>query len=57
MTIFRHYSNRDLQLDINLLTSGFATTLADALQRTTIEETEFVASAEEPALLSAQAAG
>jgi UDP-GlcNAc:undecaprenyl-phosphate/decaprenyl-phosphate GlcNAc-1-phosphate transferase len=57
MTIFRHYSNRDLHLDINLLTSGFATTLADALQRTMIEETEFVVSAEEPALMSAQAAG
>lgn len=55
MTVFRHYSNRDLQLDINLLTSGFATTLADALQRTMVEETEFVANAEDPALLSAQA--
>jgi hypothetical protein len=57
MTIFRHYSTRDLHLDINLLTSGFATTLADALQRTTIEENEFIAAAEEPALMSAQAAG
>jgi hypothetical protein len=57
MTIFRHYSNRDLHLDINLLTAGFATTLADALQRTMIEESEFVAGTGEPALMSAQAAG
>lgn len=55
MTVFRHYSSRDLQLDINLLTSGFATTLADALQRTMVEEAEFVTNAEESALLSAQA--
>jgi UDP-GlcNAc:undecaprenyl-phosphate GlcNAc-1-phosphate transferase len=57
MTIFRHYSNRDLHLDINLLTSGFAASLADALQRTMVEESEFVAGAEEPALMAAQAAG
>lgn len=53
--IFRHYSSRDLQLDINLLTSGFATTLADALQRTMVDQTEFIADAQESALLSAQA--
>ncbi len=55
MTIFRHYSTRDLQLDINLLTSGFATTLADALQRTMLEQTEFVADPEQAALMPAQA--
>ena len=55
MTIFRHYGNRDLQLDINLLTSGFATSLADALQRTMVDEPEFVPDAEQSALLSAQA--
>jgi len=55
MTVFRHYSNRDLQLDINLLTSGFAATLADALHRSLMEETEFIPDAQSPALLSAQA--
>jgi len=57
MTIFRHYSNRDLQLDINLLTTEFAATLANALQRTMVEESALVISPEEPALISAQVAG
>lgn len=34
MTVHRLYSGRDLQLDINLLTSVFPATLADALDRT-----------------------
>jgi UDP-GlcNAc:undecaprenyl-phosphate GlcNAc-1-phosphate transferase len=55
MTVYRHYSNRDLQLDINLLTSGFATTLADALQRTVTEHADYVPDMQESALLSAQA--
>ncbi len=55
MTIYRHYSNRDLQLDINLLTSGFATTLADALQRTVTEHPDYVPDMQESILLSAQA--
>lgn len=33
MTVHRHYSKRNLQLDINLLTSGFPVALADALDR------------------------
>ncbi|HEX4485844.1 MAG TPA: MraY family glycosyltransferase [Terriglobales bacterium] len=33
MTIYRIYVHRDLQLDINLLTSKFSTVLADALDR------------------------
>jgi len=33
MTIYRLYTERDLQLDINLLTSVFPTALADALDR------------------------
>jgi UDP-GlcNAc:undecaprenyl-phosphate GlcNAc-1-phosphate transferase len=55
LSMFRHYSNRDLQLDINLLTSGFATTLADALQRTAIEGVEFVPADPNAVLFSAQA--
>jgi UDP-GlcNAc:undecaprenyl-phosphate GlcNAc-1-phosphate transferase len=55
LTIFRHYSNRDLQLDINLLTTAFAMNLADALQRASSRELEFLPSTRGEALLSAQA--
>ena len=34
LTMHRLYGSRDLQLDINLLTSAFPTALADALDRT-----------------------
>lgn len=34
LMVYRLYSRRDLQLDVNLLTSAFPTALADALQRT-----------------------
>jgi len=34
LVVHRMYSQRDLQLDINLLTSGFPVALADALDRT-----------------------
>lgn len=34
LMVHRQYSSRDLQLDINLLTSAFPTALADALDRT-----------------------
>ena len=54
LVISRHYTNRDLQLDINLLTSTFATTLADALHRTTLQNIEIIPSSD-PALLPAQA--
>jgi UDP-GlcNAc:undecaprenyl-phosphate GlcNAc-1-phosphate transferase len=33
LVIYRNYSNRDLQLDVNLLTSQFPVALADALDR------------------------
>jgi hypothetical protein len=55
MIMLRHYSNRDLQLDINLLTSGFAITLADALQRTAAEGIEFEPVEPDAVLFSAQA--
>jgi hypothetical protein len=55
LTIFRRYSNRDLQLDINLLTTAFAMNLADALQRASAQATEFLPSAQREALFSAQA--
>ncbi|HEY6302131.1 MAG TPA: MraY family glycosyltransferase [Terriglobales bacterium] len=34
LVVYRAYSRRDLQLDVNLLTSEFPATLADALDRT-----------------------
>jgi UDP-GlcNAc:undecaprenyl-phosphate GlcNAc-1-phosphate transferase len=55
LTIFRRYSNRDLQLDINLLTTAFAMNLADALQRASAQAIEFLPSAQREALFSAQA--
>jgi len=33
LVVYRSYSHRDLQLDVNLLTSEFPATLADALDR------------------------
>ena len=55
LVIFRRYSERDLQLDVNLLTSVFARTLAEALQRTALQNLEFMPTDEDPALLPAQA--
>jgi UDP-GlcNAc:undecaprenyl-phosphate GlcNAc-1-phosphate transferase len=55
LTVFRRYSNRDLQLDINLLTTAFAMNLADALQRASAQAIEFLPSAQREALFSAQA--
>jgi UDP-GlcNAc:undecaprenyl-phosphate GlcNAc-1-phosphate transferase len=42
LTVLRLYSARDLQIDINLLTAGFPTVLADALHRTLAHPAEFV---------------
>ena len=56
MTIYRVYTQRDLQLDVNLLTSVFPGVLADALDRvldTRIEEMPSVAQVSE--LVPAQA--
>jgi UDP-GlcNAc:undecaprenyl-phosphate/decaprenyl-phosphate GlcNAc-1-phosphate transferase len=55
LLVFRSYVNRDLQLDINLLTSSFPTALAEALQRTSAQNLEFIPSAQAAALVSAQA--
>jgi len=55
LIIHRIYSDRDLQLDINLLTSIFPAALADALDRM-IRDTEISASLQEvPALVAAHA--
>jgi UDP-GlcNAc:undecaprenyl-phosphate GlcNAc-1-phosphate transferase len=55
LIVFREYANRDLQLDVNLLTSGFPATLAEALQRTATHNIEFIPAHEHAALASAQA--
>jgi len=55
LTIYRCYSGRDLQLDINLLTSAFASTLAEAVQRTAVQNVEFIPAAQDAAMLAAQA--
>lgn len=54
LSVFRSYSARDLQLDINLLTSLFPAVLAEALHRTAAQNVEFIP-APETALVSAQA--
>jgi UDP-GlcNAc:undecaprenyl-phosphate GlcNAc-1-phosphate transferase len=55
LVVFRRYTNRDLQLDVNLLTSIFAIHLAEALHRTMMQDVEFMSVTEDPALLPAQA--
>jgi len=42
LTVVRNYSARDLQLDVNLLTAAFPTTLADALDRTLAQSAEVI---------------
>jgi UDP-N-acetylmuramyl pentapeptide phosphotransferase/UDP-N-acetylglucosamine-1-phosphate transferase len=42
LTVLRLYSTRDLQIDINLLTAGFPTALADAVHRTLAHPAQFV---------------
>ena len=56
LTVHRLYSPRDLQLDINLLTSAFPMALADALDRTLAHSAQVIPLPEkDPALLAAQA--
>lgn len=56
LMIYRLYSRRDLQLDVNLLTAVFPSALADALDRTLAESAEVISIAgQDPALVAAQA--
>jgi hypothetical protein len=48
--VFRTYSDRDLQLDVNLLTSQFPVTLADALDRISSISDVLVAEQQRPQL-------
>ncbi|MGD0468549.1 MAG: hypothetical protein ABSA54_09260, partial [Terriglobales bacterium] len=47
LVVYRIYSHRDLQLDVNLLTSEFPATLADALDRVLTMPEVFVAAAQD----------
>lgn len=54
--MYRLYSTRDLQLDVNLLTGAFPTALADALDRTLVHSAEVIALPEQDSsLVTAQA--
>ncbi len=56
LTIHRLYSSRDLQLDINLLTSAFPSALADALDRTLAHSAHVIPLAhDDTSLITAQA--
>lgn len=56
LTVYRMYSERDLQLDINLLTSVFPVALAEALDRTFSPAVEILPPVEQgTALIAAQA--
>ncbi len=57
LTVHRIYSTRDLQLDINLLTSAFPTALADALDRTLAHQAQIIAIPEQDSSLIAAQAG
>lgn len=55
MTVYRLYTDRELQFDINLLTSVFPLALADALDRTLSPAFEVMPTAERSGLVAAQA--
>jgi hypothetical protein len=55
MTVYRQYGERDLQLDVNLLTSVFPVALADALDRTLSHTVEVASSGTEDSVMAAQA--
>jgi len=56
LIVRRLYSSRDLQLDINLLTTTFPVALADALDRTVVHPAQLISiAAQDSPLISAQA--
>ena len=57
MTLFRSYSGRNLQLDVNLVTSVFPVALADALDRTLALATGLTSAVEESIPLAVVRAG
>jgi UDP-GlcNAc:undecaprenyl-phosphate GlcNAc-1-phosphate transferase len=57
LMVHRLYSKRDLQVDINLLTTAFPTALADALDRTLAHSTQLIALPDQDTSLIAAQAG
>ncbi len=57
LRVHRLYSRRNLQLDVNLLTSEFPTTLADALDRTLAHSAQVIPLREQPSSLIIAQAG
>ena len=57
LTVYREYSRRDLQIDVNLLTSTFPTALADALDRTLAHSAQVIPLQEPEASFVAAQAG
>jgi UDP-GlcNAc:undecaprenyl-phosphate/decaprenyl-phosphate GlcNAc-1-phosphate transferase len=56
LAVYRVYSQRDLQLDVNLLTSAFPPALADALDRTLAHSAQVIAIPEKDSgMITAQA--
>jgi hypothetical protein len=51
MTVYRLYSGRELQFDINLLTSAFPVALADALDRVLTPDLEMLPTPRQPSEL------
>jgi len=57
LMVHRIYSTRDLQVDINLLTTAFPTALADALDRTLAHSAQVIAIPEQDTSMIAAQAG
>ncbi|HEV2395377.1 MAG TPA: MraY family glycosyltransferase [Candidatus Sulfotelmatobacter sp.] len=57
LSVHRGYSTRDLQLDVNLLTTDFPAALADALDRTLVHSAEVITLADQQSTLIAAQAG
>ena len=57
MAVHRLYGTRTLQLDVNLVTTEFPTTLADALDRVLSQELAVVAKTDEDEGMVAAQAG
>jgi UDP-GlcNAc:undecaprenyl-phosphate GlcNAc-1-phosphate transferase len=55
LALHRLYSQRDLQVDVNLLTSSFPTALADALDRTLAHTPHVIALPDQDGMITAQA--
>jgi UDP-N-acetylmuramyl pentapeptide phosphotransferase/UDP-N-acetylglucosamine-1-phosphate transferase len=55
LAVHRVYSQRELQVDVNLLTSSFPTALADALDRTLSHSPHVIALPDQDGMITAQA--